>query len=169
MLIDVSLGIRRLIRASCQLLQTRFVAWTKPPHYGFARGLASDRTKGKTELVADNALVRQHLIVLRRQVKRPSLTRLDRLRLVILASRVPTWKQTLMLVQPETLLRWHRQGFRLIWKAKSARGSAQPRIPEETKTVIKTMAAENRLWGAERIRGELVKLGISVSKRTIQK
>jgi len=120
-------------------------------------------------LVAENALLRQQLIVLQRQVKRPSLRRLDRLLLVLLASRAPTWKHTLVLVQPETLLRWHRQGFRLFWKAKSARRSATPRIPEETRTVIKTMAAENHLWGAERIRGELLKLGIQVSKRTIQK
>lgn len=63
------------------------------------------------------------------------------------ASRVRSWKQALLLVQPETLLRWHRQGVHLIWKAKSARGPAQPRLPEETRTLIITIATENRQWG----------------------
>jgi putative transposase len=169
MLIHLAHGMHRLMRASCRLLQTRFIAWTNPPRYGPLRGLASDLTRGKTELVAENALLRQQLIVLQRQVKRPALGRLDRLLLVLLASRVPNWKQALMLVQPETLLRWHRQGFRLFWKAKSARAAAQPRIPEETRTLIMSMAAQNPLWGAERIRGELLKLDIRVSKRTVQK
>src|SRR5947209_17758387 len=89
--------------------------------------------------------------------------------MVRLASRLRTWRHALVLVQPETLLRWHRQGFRLFWKSKSTPRSAKPRISEETQAVIRTMAAENRLWGAERIRGELLKLGIRVSKRTVQK
>jgi putative transposase len=64
--------------------------------------------------------VRQQLIVLSRQVTRPSLRRLDRLLVVILASRIRPWKHALVLVQPQTLGRWYRQGFRLVWKAKSA-------------------------------------------------
>src|SRR5262249_17366343 len=72
-------------------------------------------------------------------------------------------------VQPETLLRWHRQGFKLFWKYKSRAASLKPRISQETVALIKEMARDNRLWGAERIRGELLKLGIHVSKRTIQK
>ena len=169
MLIRLAHGLHRFMRASCHLLQTRFIAWTTPPRYGSVCGLANDLAKGKTELVAENALLRQQLIVLQRQVNRPSLSRLDRLLLVLLVSRAPTWKQALMLVQPETLLRWHRQGFRLAWRAKSARRSAQPRIPEETRKLIMSMAAQNPLWGAERIRGGVLKLGIRVSKRTIQK
>src|SRR5205085_12069216 len=86
----------------------------------------------------------QQLIVLQRQVKRPALSWPDRLLLVLLASHVPNWKQALMLVQPETLLRWHRPGFRLFWKAKSARRSAQPRWSEETRTSIIKLAAEHR-------------------------
>jgi homeodomain-containing protein len=74
-----------------------------------------------------------------------------------------------LLVQPETLLRWHRLGFRLFWKYKSRSGSPQSKISEETVALIKDMARDNQLWGAERIRGELLKLGIHVSKRTIQK
>jgi putative transposase len=80
-----------------------------------------------------------------------------------------TWRQTLFLVQPETLLRWHRELFRVFWKRKSKASSNKPRISPETINLIKEIAANNRLWGAERIRGELLKLDIRVSKRTIQK
>lgn len=76
------------------------------------------------------------------------------------------WKQSIHLVQPETLLRWHRELFRSYWRRKS---QAKPRISPETITLIQKMAGENQLWGAERIRGELLKLGLVVSKRTIQK
>jgi transposase InsO family protein len=82
---------------------------------------------------------------------------------------VQTWKQSLFLVQPETLLRWHRELFRLFWKHKSQAQERKPRLSPETIALIKDMAANNRLWGAERIRGELLKLDIRVSKRTIQK
>jgi hypothetical protein len=87
-----------------------------------------------------------------RQVKRPTYAKTDRLLLVLLARAVRTWKQALFIVQPETLLRWHRQGFRLFRKYKSRAGSPQPKISEATVTLIKDMARDNRLWGAERIR-----------------
>jgi transposase InsO family protein len=79
------------------------------------------------------------------------------------------WRQALFLVQPETLLRWHRELFRVFWKHKSKARSRKSRLSSETISLIKEMAANNRLWGAERIRGELLKLDICVSKRTIQK
>src|SRR5260370_24006068 len=81
---------------------------------------------------------------------------------------VRTWKQALFLVQPETLLCWHRELFRLFWKHTSKAHSRKLRLSLETISLIKQMAANNRLWGAERIRGELLKLDIRVSKRTIQ-
>jgi hypothetical protein len=71
--------------------------------------------------------------------------------------------------KPETLLPWHRELFRLFWKHKSKVHARKPRLSSETISLIKQMAANNRLWGAEGIRGELLKLGIRVSKRTIQK
>src|SRR5204862_4105643 len=70
---------------------------------------------------------------------------------------------------PETILRWHRELFCLFWKRKSRARSNKPRLSPETIVLIKDMASNNRLWGAERIRGELLKLDIRVSKRTIQK
>jgi hypothetical protein len=77
-------------------------------------------------------LLRQQLVILRRQVKRPACTKTDRVLLVLLARIVQTWKQALFIVQPETLLRWHRQGFKLYWKYKSRAPSAKPKISEET-------------------------------------
>jgi putative transposase len=111
------------------------------------------------------------LIVLHRNTKTPRLTRRERLSLVFLARLVPNWKQVLQIIQPDTLLRWHREGFRLFWKLKSRRPvPIQPqRLAPETIALIVQMARENRLWGAERIRGELLKLNIQVAKRTIQK
>src|SRR5215472_17940367 len=112
---------------------------------------------------------RQQVIILRRQVKRPACSKTDRILLVLLASIVRTWKQALFIIQPETLLRWHRQGFKLFWRYKSRAASPTPRISQETVALIREMARDNRLCGAERIRGELLKLGIRVCKRTIQK
>jgi putative transposase len=73
-----------------------------------------------------------------------------------------------LIVQPDTLLRWHRELFRLYWKRKSKAHAHKPKVAPETIALIREMAKENRLWGAERIRGELLKLGIHVCKRTIQ-
>jgi putative transposase len=129
----------------------------------------TDLTRGKAELVAENALLRHQLIILRRQIKRPTYTKTDRMLLVLLARAVRTWRQALLIVQPETLLKWHRQGFRLLWKQKSKAKSTQAKVSAETIALIKEMASNNRLWGAERIRGELLKLGVRMCKRTIQK
>src|SRR5262249_20706397 len=76
-----------------------------------------------------------------------------------------------LIVQPETLLRWHRQGFRLFWRPKSraTTSTARPKVSAETIALIEEMAAANRLWGAERIRGELLKLGTPVAKTTVQR
>ncbi len=152
------------------VLHYRFIDWTKPDTAtSLLLGVLTEAAKSKSELVAENALLRQQLIILRRRVKRPACTRADRMLLVLLARAVRTWKQALLIVQPETLLRWHRQGFRLFWKYKSRVAPSKPKIPTESIALIKEMAAQNRLWGAERIRGELLKLGLHVSKRTIQK
>jgi putative transposase len=77
--------------------------------------------------MAENALLRQQLIMLKRQVKRSSSTKMDRILLVLLARAVRSWKQTLFIVQPDTLLRWHRELFRLYWKRRSKAFSHSPR------------------------------------------
>jgi len=106
-----------------------------------------------------------------RSVKRPRCTATDRALLVLLTSRLPAWRHALLIVQPETVLRWHRDLFRRVWRhrSQSTAPAHRPPLAPETVALIRQMAAANRLWGAERIRGELLKLDIRVAKRTIQK
>jgi putative transposase len=165
----VFVSIKQLVCSCFHILQDGFLRWARPLHTSMLLGTLVDLARGKSELVAENALLRQQLIILRRQSKRPVCTKRDRILLVLLAKAVRAWRQALLIVQPETLLMWHRQGFRLFWKQKSKTTSTQAKVAAETIALIKEMARNNRLWGAERIRGELLKLGILVCKRTIQK
>ena len=140
--------ITRLARLCLRPLHHRYVAWSKPNTTSLLLGTLTDLARRKSELVAENAFLRQQLIILRRQVKRPACTTRDRMLLVLLARMVQTWKQALFIVQPETLLRWHRQGFKLFWKYKSRAASLTPRISQETVALIKEMARDNRLWAS---------------------
>ena len=142
---------------------------TKPSVQSIALGSLSDATRSRADLLAENALLRQQLIILRRQIKRPQFSDNDRLLLVLLSRCTRFWKQTIFIIQPDTLLRWHRDLFRFFWRWKSKSKSKKPRVSPNTIALIKQMASENSLWGAERIRGELLKLGIRLSKRTIQR
>ena len=89
--------------------------------------------------------------------------------LVLLARCIKFWRQTIFIIQPDTLLRWHRDLFRFFWRWKSKSKTKKPRFSPNSIALIKKMASENPLWGAELIRGELLKLGISLSKRTVQR
>ena len=149
--------------------QQRIKHWANPATLSLISGGLSDLTRSRADLIVENALLRQQLIVLNRRVKRPLLTNRDRFRLVLLARCTRFWKQALHIVQPDTLLRWHRDLFRFYWRLKSKSKKPKAKIPPETIALIRKMANENHLWGAERIRGELLKLGIRVCKRTIQK
>jgi putative transposase len=106
------------------------------------------------------------LTVLNRQIKRPQLTNPDCIYVVLLAHITKFWKQSIQIVQPETLLRWHQELFHSSGRRKS---QGKPKTSPEIITLIRRMATENQLWGAERIRGELLKRGLEVSKRAIQK
>ena len=97
------------------------------------------------------------------------MTDTDRIILVVLASRLGAWQSALLLVKPETLLQWHKKLFKLVWRRKSAVRVGRPKLSEEVIALIKQMAQDNLLWGAERIGSELLKLEIHVCKRTIQK
>ena len=147
-------------------LQQRIKHWTKPAIAVLIPGLIADVIRSRSDLIVENALLRQQLIVLHRQIKRPQLTNRDRKLFVLLACLSKLWKQSMHIVQPDTLLRWHRELFRVYWRRKS---QGHPKISAETIALIRKMGTENPLWGAERIRGELLKLGMEVSKRTIQK
>ena len=110
-------------------LQERIQYWTKPATSILIIGILSDLPRSRTDLLAENALLRQQLIVLKRQVKRPQLTDPDRFWIVFLSHFTVFWKQVLHIIQPDTLLRWHRELFRFYWKRKS---QGQPKISRET-------------------------------------
>jgi len=147
----------------------RLLRWTRPATRTPVRGAVANVAMTKAALMAENALLRQQLIVLQRQVKYPAFTPRDRVLLVLLARLTYGWRAALLIVQPDALLRWHRQGYRLAWRVRAATAMKRSQVSEETVALIKRMAAENRLWGAERIRGELLKRGIRVGKRTVQR
>src|SRR3989440_1942528 len=108
--------LQRLSEGCLQALSSRLTRWTKPLGSSLPLSTLSDLGRSKSELIVENALLRQQLIILRRQVKRPACTKTDRLLLVLLARLVRTWQQALFIVQPDTLLRWHRELFHLYWK-----------------------------------------------------
>src|SRR5215469_10498077 len=168
-MVGVLTHLQRLKDSCLDALSSRFTRWTKPLTSSLPLQTLANLGRSKTELVAENALLRQQLIILKRQVKQPVCTKTDRVLLVLLARVVRTWKQALFIVQPETLLRWHRELFRWYWKRKSKTRTRKPKVAAETIALIRQMAVDNRLWGDERIRGELLKLCLRVCKRTIQK
>jgi len=153
--------MRRLIFSCFHLLQWLILKWTKPLHTSLLLGTVMDLTRGEPELVAENALLRQQLIILRRQIKRPSYPRTDRLLLILRARAVRVWRQALVIVQPETLLRWHRQGFRLFWKQKSKPKSTQAKVTAETIALIKQMAKHNRRLRSRTDPGRIAQAGYS--------
>ena len=158
-------------RAAAHALHRSLLTATRPSTGPLVAGTLADLARSKPTLIAENAFLRQQLIVLQRSVKRTHCTPTDRALLVLLASRCRSWRRALLIVQPDTVLRWHRQLFRRFWQRKS-RPTAfahRPPIAAETIALIREMAAVNRLWGAERMRGELLKLDIRVAKSTIQK
>jgi putative transposase len=146
--------LQRLKHGCWHALSSHFACWAKPLTSSLPLQTMADLNRSRSELVAENALLHQQLLILRRQVKRPSINRTDRMLLVLLARLVRTWQQALLIVQPDTLLRWHRELFRLFWKRKSKTRTHKPKVAAETIALIRQMATENRLWGAERIRGE---------------
>jgi hypothetical protein len=115
----------------------------QPARPNLVTGTLADLPRSRAELLAENALLRQPLIVLRRSTKAPRLTWRERLSLLFLGRWVPNWRQVLQIIQPDTLLRWHREGFRLFWKLKSrAPVQTQPqRLAAETIVLIEPPVA----------------------------
>ena len=111
--------------------------------------------------------MRQQLAVLKRKRPRPVLNRLDRLFWTILRRCRSRWVYVLVIVEPETVIGWHRAGFRLYWRWRSRPRSGRPKITEEIRGLVRQMAEENAGWGAPKIHGELQKLGFVVSERTV--
>jgi transposase InsO family protein len=126
--------------------------------------------KTQAQLEAEIVILRHQLNVLRRRVpSKPKLTATDRLLFVWLYRLFPTVLNAIRIIQPETVIRWHRMGFRLYWRWKSRSRGGRPRVPLEIRRLIREMSLANRLWGAPRIHGELLKLGIEVAQSTVAK
>ena len=124
--------------------------------------------KSKSRLEAENSAPRHQLIVLQRRVSgRVKLTNGDRLFLVMLYRWFPSILQAITIIRPETLVRWHRAGFRRYWHWKSRSLGGRPKIAADLRILIRRMSAENLLWGAPRIHGELLKLGFDVAQSSV--
>src|SRR6266851_2422660 len=126
--------------------------------------------KTKARLEAEIIMLRHQLNVLRQRVPlKPKLTVADRLLFVWLYRLFPSVLNAITIVHPETIIRWHRTGFRLYWRWKSRSRGGRPKVPVEIRRLIREMSLANRLWGAPRIHGEVLKLGIEVAQSTVAK
>src|SRR5476651_257811 len=126
--------------------------------------------KSKSRLEAENAVLRHQLMVLRRKMRgRVRLTNSDRLFFVQLYRWFPSVLNAITIIQPKTLVRWHRAGFRCYWRWKSRSLGGRPRIGTDLRALIRQMSMENPLWGAPRIHGELLKLGFEVAQSSVAK
>jgi transposase InsO family protein len=126
--------------------------------------------RSRARLEAENLVLRQQINVLRRNSpKRFVFGTFDRLALVGLYRLVPGIVDALTIVRPETVIRWHRAGFRSFWRWKSRRRGGRPRVPLEIRKLIRDMSLANPLWGAPRIHGELLKLGVDVGQTSVAK
>jgi len=121
----------------------------------------------KADLVAENLALCQQLIVFRRKVGRPRLRRRDRIFWLWLARSWDGWRDTLIVVKPATVVRWHRQGFEHYWAWKSRHKGGRPAIDPEVRDLIRRMSRANSLWGYSRIQGALDNLGHRVGRTTI--
>jgi transposase InsO family protein len=126
--------------------------------------------KTKARLEAEIIMLRHQLNVLRRRVPpKPRLAVVDRLLFVWLYRLFPSVLNAVAIIKPDTVVRWHRTGFRLYWRWKSRSRGGRPRVPLEIRRLIREMSLANRLWGAPRIHGELLKLGFQVAQSTVAK
>jgi transposase InsO family protein len=124
----------------------------------------------RAALAMENLALRQQLAVLKRSVKRPALRPRDRLFWTWLSRLWNGWRVALLIVKPETVIQWHRQGFRLYWRWKSrGRGAGRPKIKREIRDLIRRLSRENPLWGVPRIQAELRLLGHDVADGSVTK
>src|SRR4030081_179738 len=136
----------------------------------FVVAVLASPIKAKIRLEDENAALRHQLVVLRRQLKgRARLTNDDRWFFVQLYRWFPSILPALMIIRPETLVRWHRAGFRRYWRWQSRRRGGQPPIEAELRALIRQISTETLLWGAPRVHGELLKLGIDIGQTSVAK
>jgi hypothetical protein len=151
-------GIERIVKAryspssylSCTACRMPRVRW-----FGILSGTVRSCLRTHRELALENLALRQQLAVWKARESRPRLTELDRIFWVCLSRLWTRWRQSLQLMRPETVVGWHRQGFRRYWAWKSRRRSGRPAISADLRDLIRRMSSANPLWGAPRIHGEL--------------
>src|ERR1700756_4527124 len=136
----------------------------------FAVAVLTSPFKSKLRLEAEKAVLRHQGIVVRRRLQgRVRFTNHDRWFFIQLYRWFPSILQVLTIIQPETLVRWHRTGFRHYWRWKSRSPAGRPQIETDLRALIRRMSVENPLWGAPRIHGELLKLGFEVAQSSVAK
>ena len=132
--------------------------------------LARNIFRDRGELALENLALRQQLAVLHAKKRRPRIRQLDRIFWVWLSKLWSNWRSAVLIVEPNTVVRWHKQGFKLYWRWKSrARAVGRPPTDIEIRTLIRRMCRENPSWGAPRIHSELELLGYDVSETTVDK
>src|SRR5213594_2242900 len=136
---------------------------------GTALGTLRSAVRTRRELALENLALRQQLAVWKARQPRPRLTERDRIFWIVLSRLWKNWRSSLQVVRPETVVRWHRRGFRLYWAWKSRRRWGRPAIGRDLRDLIRQMSRANPLGGAPRIHGELLKLGLTVSQATVSK
>jgi len=136
---------------------------------GIVVGTLGSAVRTHRELALENLALRQQLAVWKARQPRPRLTEIDRIFWVLLSKLWTSWRHSLLVVQPQTVIGWQRRGFRRYWAWKSRRRSGRPVIDTELRDLIRRMSRANPLWGAPRIHGELLKLGLAVSQATVSK
>jgi putative transposase len=134
-------------------------------------GLLVPVFRRRRDLLLENLALRQQVTVLKRKHPKPKLRVLDKLFWVVARRFWSEWKQSLIVVTPETVVRWHRAGFRLYWNfiSKVRKQVGRKRVSKEARELIFRMVAENPTWGAPRIHGELLMLGFDVSERSVSR
>src|ERR1700757_4332148 len=136
----------------------------------FALAVLASPFKSRLRLKAENAVLRHQLMVLRRRLQgHIRLANHDRWFFIQMYRWFPSILTVLTIVRPETLVRWHRAGFRCYWRWKSRRRGGRPQIETELRALIRLMSMENPLWGAPRIHGELLKLGFEIAQSSVAK
>src|SRR5258708_38377999 len=138
--------------------------------FQLVRGILASRFKARAPLEAENLNLRQQVNVLRRRTpKRPDLNNTDRFLFVWLYRWFPSVLETVAIVRPETVIRWHRAGFRAYWRWRTRTRVGRPKVSAELRTLIGEMSRANALWGAQRINGELLKLGFDDAQSTVDR
>ncbi len=125
--------------------------------------------KDRNNIMLENLALRQQLAVQKRNIKRPRLRNRDRFFWALLSQTWTDWKSALLIVKPETVVKWHRKGFKLFWRWKSKSKPGRPKVSKEIRDLIKRISLENPIWGAPRIHSELLLLGYDITESTISK